>query len=190
MASPAEELIQRFEQLTEPEKREVSTAILHHFADPSELKYPSVELAYRIAIASYDVIQKRVESVETGIQALLTYAITVSLAVSAASATRGLRFNSGWFFLAACAFILAIAVGVFARRKRGLIHLSPKFIRENFLHLSEWQFKLQLISSASAHFENNLKLVNSKLRLSDVAALLFTLEALLLVIWLSVAARG
>lgn len=158
--------------------------------DPRESQYPSVELAYRIAIASYDVIQKRIESVETGIQTLLTYAITVSLAVSAVSATKGLSFRSIWFALAACAFILAIGTGVFARRKRGLIHLNPTVIYSKFLHYSEWEFKVQLISSAAKHFEINLKLVNSKLRLSDIATLLFALEVILLVIWLSASTKG
>jgi len=156
--------------------------------DPRESEYPSVELAYRIAIASYDVIQKRVESVETGIQTLLTYAITVSLAVCAVSATKGLSFRSLWFALAVCAFICAIATGVYARRKRGLIHLDPDVIYRRFLHYSEWEFKVQLISSAAKHFQINLTLVNSKLRLSDITSLLFTLEVVLLVIWLSASA--
>lgn len=152
--------------------------------------YPSLELAYKVAISSYDVMQKRVESVETGIQTLLTYAITVSLAVPAVSAAKGLSFRSIWFALAVGAFILAIGTGVRARQMRGLVHLDPKVIYEKFLHYSESEFRVKLIVSAATDFEVNRNLVNSKLRWADIASLLFTLELILLVIWMSAAAKG
>jgi hypothetical protein len=65
----------------------------------SEEKYPSVDLAYTLALASYDLIQKRLDIIDTRLQTLIALIATVSLPIPAIAVAKNLTLNSsanGW----------------------------------------------------------------------------------------------
>jgi len=96
--------------------------------------YPSVDLAYDIAIDSYDVAVKRIEWIDGRLQALLTFAATVGGAVLSVVASRGLlHFRSVWFYLAMISFTLATIIGFYARFTGTIRVLDPTLFYENWL---------------------------------------------------------
>jgi len=148
--------------------------------------YPSVDLAYDIAIDSYDVAVKRIEWIDGRLQALLTFAATVGGAVLSVVASRGLlHFRSVWFYLAMISFTLATIIGFYARFTGTIRVLDPTLFYENWLHFSPWEFKKNLIFFAGEDFDWNIKLSKRNWDLSVVVLILFFLEVAFLVLWVA-----
>src|SRR5688572_21643982 len=70
--------------------------------------YPGVELAYPIAVASYDVALRRLDVMDGRLQTLMAFIVAVSAAVPSIAANRGIQFRSYWFYAALISFVLAI----------------------------------------------------------------------------------
>jgi|KBSSwiStaDraftv2_1062776.scaffolds.fasta_scaffold659509_2 hypothetical protein len=148
--------------------------------------YPSVDLAYDIAIDSYDVAIKRIEWIDGRLQALLTFAATVGAAVLSVGASRGLlHFRSIWFYLAIISFVLATALGFYARFSGTIRVLDPEVFYERWLHFSPWEFKKDLIYFAAEDFQCNMRLSKRLWDLSIVVLILFFLEVVFLVLWVA-----
>lgn len=78
--------------------------------DSLKQAFPSVDLAYTIAVDSYDVLMKRSESVDGRLQTMLALFASVTAVVPAVGASRGLSFHSKWFYVAIGAMALAVIV--------------------------------------------------------------------------------
>jgi len=152
--------------------------------DNSETAFPSVDLAYDIAINSYDVAVKRIEWIDGRLQALLTFAATVGGAVVAASRSL-LHFRSVWFYLAVISFGFATIVGFYARFTGTIRVLDPAVFYQTWLHRSNWEFKKDLIYFAGEDFQCNIKLSEKIWNLSIVVLILFFLEVAFLVLWVA-----
>ncbi|HEX8163118.1 MAG TPA: hypothetical protein VF538_14710 [Pyrinomonadaceae bacterium] len=148
-----------------------------------EQQYPSVDLAYKFAVDSYDIALKRLDMMDTRIQTLLAFATTVSLAVSTALVGKGAKFASAGLAPAAAAYVLGVVVGFYARLTGDVIVLNPKHLFDQWLHYSEWEFKKNFIYYAGENFEHNAEQINRKGRLALLASILFLLETGLLAIW-------
>ncbi|HWQ32576.1 MAG TPA: hypothetical protein VNQ79_06815 [Blastocatellia bacterium] len=151
-----------------------------------EDQYPAVSLAYDLAISSYETALKRLETVESRAQSLLTLGITVSLPVAPIASANRVPFNSKWFIIAVVAFGLAISMSMFARFYGRVILLHPSLIYSELLHCSEWEFKKNIIHYAGGHFEANRTLAARRSLFIAIAAILFLLEGVALAVWVSV----
>ena len=145
--------------------------------------YPGVELAYPLAIASYEVAQKRYDALDNRLQTLIATAVTISLAVPVLGQSRGLSFHSKWFIGAAACFIVAIGLGIYARFSGELEVINPMKIYTNWLHLSEWEFKKDAIYRAGEAFIKNKQEIDAKSRYGLLSFISFLLEAILLAAW-------
>src|SRR5256885_2190692 len=78
-------------------------------AEVEKLKtlYPSVDLAYQIAVDSYDALVKRVDSIDGRLQKMLALFAPVTATVPVIGAARGLSFHSNWFYGALAAMVFA-----------------------------------------------------------------------------------
>jgi len=151
-----------------------------------EDQYPSVDLAYQIAVDSYDAAIKRIDSIDGRLQTLLTFAGTIGVAVPSAGVSRGLvSFRSPWLYLAILSFVLAIIVGSYARFSGTIRLLDPGVFYQKWLHFSPWEFKKNLIFFAAEDFECNTKLGKRNWDLSIVVLILFLLEVAFLVLWVA-----
>jgi hypothetical protein len=149
----------------------------------TESEYPSVELAYPIAIGSYDTAIKRLDALDSKLNTLLTFAVSVSLAVPVLANAKNLSFRSSWFITAAVAFVLGVGVTTFARLNGSLNLLDPRVIYDSYLDLDHWNFKRHTIDWAGDNWRHNQKLINRNANLGSVAATLFALEALAVGAW-------
>lgn len=148
-------------------------------------KYPSVDLAYPLAIAAYDLAQKRLEATESRLQTLIGFAATATLAIVTAASGKGLNFHSRWFVAAMGACAVGIIVATQARLVGELKVLNPQSLYDEWLSFSEWEFKKNLIYFSGDAFVQNSALVNKKGRVAVFSAIMFFLEAALLAVWLA-----
>ena len=148
-------------------------------------EFPSVDLAYPIAVASYEVAAKRLDTVDGRLQTILAFIVTVSLAVPSVAGGRGLPFGSAWFYTAVGVFLAAVALGTYARLAGKLRVLKPSNLYEGWLDLPEWTFKKDMIYFAGEDFVKNLRLVNFKWKCSVVVTILFVAEAVCLAAWVA-----
>jgi hypothetical protein len=148
-------------------------------------KYPSVDVAYDIAVASFDSVAKRLDTLDGRIQTMLAFALTAILAVPTLGKARDLPLTSRWFQGAMVAVFIAISISVHARLTGKVKMLSPTQLWDGWLHLSEWQFKKDFIFFAAKAYKANTALLNRKWRLSVLSMLIFALALILLVVWIS-----
>jgi hypothetical protein len=152
-----------------------------------ETAYPSVDLAYDIAVASYDSIIKRLDVMDGRLQTILAFAATTTAVVPTVANARGLTFRSWWLYLALTTFVLQLVIGTVARSAGRIRLLKPETFYLKWLHKSAWQFKKDLIYWSSKDFNDNAALLERRWRLTVTISLLFFIEVLLLLVW--VAAR-
>ena len=149
--------------------------------------FPSVELAYPIAVASYENIIKRIDALETRTQTMMAFAATLTVAIPAMTAGRGLKFTSGWFITALILFAIANAIGTISRLKGDLKLLSPKVLFDDYLACSDWEFKKETIYWAGENFSHNNNLLLERHRLVVWMNVIFSLEAAVLSVWAAAA---
>ncbi len=153
---------------------------------PEEITYPSVDLAYPIAIETYQWAQKKKEAVNDRILKLLAF--SVSLVLVAPPLIRSnvpqATFRSAWFILAIVAFLVAVILGIIASFKGKLRFIDPRHLYKEWLHLSEQDFKAAIIYGAGQDLEFNYSSMLVKRRLAIAMLLFFSLGAVLLYVWL------
>jgi hypothetical protein len=149
----------------------------------SEDKIKSVDLAYELALTSYDTAFKQLDNMDARIQTLMAFGTTVSLALPAIFMSKGISFASGWFVAAVLTYILAIAVGIYARLTGDLTLPNPKILHKDWLDFSVQEFKEKFTYYAGEHFDKHTDLSRWKWQLLTLMSLLFLLQGILLVLW-------
>ena len=146
-----------------------------------EKKYPSVHLAYEIAMKSYDEAMKRSDVADDAIDKLRSWITTVNLAFIAWMLPR-LSVNL-WFVISIAIFVLIIVLSVLAKSRGALLLPSPRELYNKYLHWSEWEFKKNMTYWAAEHFEKNKAYVAKKARYIVIIFTLFLLEVETMVSW-------
>lgn len=151
---------------------------------PVEEKYPSLDLVYPIAIASYDTMAKRLDAIDGRIQTLTAFALTAAIAVPTIGKGQNLSLYSIWFQLAMGGLVLAILVSVYARLTGKVRMLKPDNLLKGSLHLPQATFKTYAIHYAAEAFKANNSQLERKWKLSVVSMIIFALALGLLFVWL------
>jgi len=153
----------------------------------NEEKYPSVGLAYDLAIKSYDWVYRRSEVIDDKIEKLIAWSTGVNLAIVALIGNivnnKQIYFNSFWFYAAIFFFSIGTMAGLCAKLFGSLKIIKPGLFIKNWLNLSEWEFKKNALYRASEDNEYNRTYVNKKGKIATVAALSYFIEAIMLIVW-------
>lgn len=153
-------------------------------SDALKATYPSVDLAYAIAVNSYDVLMKRLDSVDGRLQTMLALFASVTAVVPAAAAGKGLSFHSKWFYLAITAMAVAVVVTALARWLGKVELLDPSKLNQDWwLKHSEWEFKNYIIQAATEAFIKNDRLITNKWRCGFAVVCIFFLGTTCLTLW-------
>jgi hypothetical protein len=151
----------------------------------SAADYPAVELAYPIALSSYETFLKRLDALDGRVQTTQAFIVTVTLAIPAIAANKGLPFSSFWFWLALAAFALTNAFAFLARLQGTITLLHPQVLYDEYLSDTDWEFKKNLIYWAGQHVECNNQVLLLRARLLLWACLIFLVEVVALVVWVA-----
>jgi hypothetical protein len=147
--------------------------------------WPSTTLAYEFVRPSYDVVLKRLETVELRIRAILTLAATLTLAAPVfIPSFAGKREPLSVWFVGALVVFAVIGWWGLGPRSRGHVKIiSPRFLYERTLHLPQRDFMSLALKTAGEDFDANMALVNHHGVLADRMGILLIGEAALLVCW-------
>ena len=142
-------------------------------------KYPSVDLAYALAVQSYDWISKRFDVLETKTQNTLGLGLSLTFAIPVALKALDLQYHAWWMVAALAVFLLAIFLGIYARMVGHVEIVSPTTLYDHWIQYTDDDFKRYFIYYAGKHMEANVSLLEKRHRLLRWAICLFFLEALL-----------
>lgn len=151
-----------------------------------EQTYPSVSLAYPIALTSYEWAQKRKEQLDNRAQTFLVLFAGFIFVVPLLIAGRipALTFQSVWFILAMIAFVAAVLTGIAARMAGPLHLLDIRKVQKTMLHMSAWEFQNTVTHNAGEDMQFNYHSLYHKKRLTLRMLTLFFVGYALLFIWL------
>jgi hypothetical protein len=144
--------------------------------------YPGVELAYPLAVSSYDVALKRFDAMDGRLQTILAFIVATSAAVPALGAGR-IHFQSSYFYWAVVCFVMAVIGGTLARLLGKVRVLVPRQAFNHWLHKPDWEFKMDFINQAANDFEVNATIIERKWRCSLAITLLFFVQTAFLAAW-------
>jgi hypothetical protein len=149
-----------------------------------EDQFPSVPLAYEIALNSYDVLIRRIDSIDGRLQTVLAFFGSSTVAVLGIVAGRKLDFHSKWFYAAIGLMMLAIILTAIARLEGAVKVIDPsKLNSDEWLASSEWEFKNLIVQAAAQAFQVNNRLITRKWRTAIAVIVIFSLGAMCLAVW-------
>lgn len=155
--------------------------------EQNKATYPGVELAYPLAVSSYEVALKRFDAMDGRLQTILAFIVATSAAVPTLAAGRlapeRIHYKSWYFCGAAICFVLAVIGGALARLFGRLRVLVPRKAFNHWLHKPDWEFKMDFINQAAHDFERNSTIIERKWRCSVAITLLFFVQTVLLAAW-------
>ena len=116
-----------------------------------------VDLAYGFVHSSYELVERRLQAVELRIQILLGLVggLTVAAPIFAAYFVARPDFSHGLFYSAIGVFSVLSVVGLVTLVLGAITLVNPRILHEGWLHLSEADFKENMISTAGKHFDDN-----------------------------------
>ena len=136
----------------------------------NEEKYPSVKLAYQLAIDSYEELRRSRDSIHKFLNSLLSIALSLLLAVPLVGKAFDLTPKScdkACLYAVIGVFVFALAVclcGLVGRLKYKVPMIDPRKLFKNKLHLSEWEFKKDMIYEAGQAFDSSSSSLENKWR--------------------------
>jgi hypothetical protein len=146
--------------------------------------FPSLELAYPIAIASYETMMKRFDAMDGRIQTMTAFAVTASLALPTLGKSWALSFSSPWFITGISLLIFAIGISVYTRLTGQIRVLDPANLLADSLYRSQTEFRYLAIKYAASSFRSNKKLLDRKWFLSVITMAIFAAAIIALFLWL------
>ena len=142
-------------------------------------KYPSVDLAYPLAVQSYDWISKRFDVLEAKTQSILGLGLSLTVAIPIALSAFDLQYRRWCVAAAFGVFLLAIFLGTFARLIGHIKLVSPTTLYNFWIQYTDEDFKRYFIYHAGEHMAANVSLLEKRHRLLRGVICLFVLGALL-----------
>lgn len=154
-----------------------------HKVNQTDPEYPGTDLAYELAVDSYEPLIRRLDVIDGRLQAIMSFAATTIAVIPSVASTRNLSFRSPWFWIAFVSAGLVIGLGSHARHKGEIKLIHPSKLYQKWLNYQPDKFKLTFIYWAGQHWELNNNLNTWKWRWSVAITILFFLEAVALVVW-------
>ena len=152
--------------------------------------YPSIDLAYEVSLRTYDWAISRLQDVERRIDNLLRLGLTgtIALPIIAQAITKEskdlIEYATWPVGVAFVLFVLALSLGVLARRHGRITLINPKLLYDKQISKEPWDFKRQIIYFAGKTHITNAKLIESKSTCADIVAVLFGVELVFGAIWI------
>ncbi len=153
-----------------------------------ERPFPSVGLAYDLAVRSDDLSVERADAMNSKIQSLISLSCALTFAIPVAARSLKLDLSSHWFTAIVVIFGLTVVVGFVGRffiRKGDIKCVDPGKLHEDWLHLSEGEFKKHFTEYAGWRFKQNNRLITARWRCAIAMSFLLSLEVLFMALWMA-----
>ena len=138
-------------------------------------QYPSVDLAYPLAVQSYDFMVKRIDAMEARIHSTIGLGVSLTFAIPVALSAFDLQYRLWCVAAAFGVFLLAIFLGTFARLIGHIKLMSPTTLYNSWIQYTDEDFKRYFIYHAGEHMAANVSLLEKRHRLLRWVICLFVL---------------
>ena len=142
-------------------------------------QYPSVDLAYPLAVQSYDFMVKRIDAMEARIHSTIGLGVSLTFAIPVALSAFDLQYRLWCVAAAFGVFLLAIFLGTFARLIGHIKLMSPTTLYNSWIQYTDEDFKRYFIYHAGEHMAANVSLLEKRHRLLRWVICLFVLGVFL-----------
>jgi hypothetical protein len=125
----------------------------------------ALEMAYKLAVDSYGVLQKRVEAMDTRYLSLVTWFSSIYgllLTLIATKSTVTSYCLTSWLIIPVLAFIGGAYCAMHGLHKTGFNNIDPGKFDNNWLNSSENKFRYDAIILAGEAFTTNNDFINDK----------------------------
>ena len=153
-----------------------------------KLKWPSVDAAYLFVLPSYQLMATRFEAADNRLNALLTFAATLTTATPllAKNVRPDISFSSPFLWLGLILFAIGAGFGLVGRVRGSIVLPDPTVIYEKSLHRSDWSFKMNQIAFAGQNFRKNQNTIERKGNAAIVQTIVLAVEVVAFVAWLGI----
>jgi hypothetical protein len=150
-----------------------------------EEKFPSRELAYEIAMRSYDLLTKRHEVIDAKIQSSLTVGLTLFVALCTFAKFKNIPFNMKSFIFAAVFIILSILINLYSRVYGEVQHIDPGIVHKKWIEKDIISFQVHAVYFAGEAYQKNKQVLHNKWLMHITSLLFYSISILLLILWLA-----
>lgn len=135
-----------------------------------EKDFPSLELAYNIAIASYETSQKRMDAVDSKTQSLTALCITSFIALPTIARAWNVTFQSFFFYASMLLIFVSIIFSIISLRVGTVDRLDPsKLWDDEWLDYPRGQFMKDAIYHAGGSLKKADETIIYKWNMSNLA---------------------
>lgn len=152
-----------------------------------EKEFPSIELAYDVAIASFDTSQKRMDAVDGKTQSLMVMCVTSFLAFPTIAKALNVPFVSIFFVIAMLCIFASIVLSVFSLKTGKVDRLDPSALFNEWLDLPRGKFMKDAIFHAGESLRDANSVVENKWNLSNLSLIFYFAAILSASLWLATA---
>lgn len=138
--------------------------------------YPSLDLAYEIALESFRIGERRFDGSGERAERLLSLIVAVNAVGMPLLASKGATIGTIWIVVAVCLLAGAMGLAMCARSAGKFTTLSPGELREKWLTLPQDRFKADLIGAAQAVLDDNSAVIDKRWRFQRCATICLILE--------------
>lgn len=166
----------------------MSSPNLHNNTEPGsvmdiETKYPSVDLAYDIAIDSYEIMRQQWNAMNSIFPILISISTSAIIAVPVIAKTFGIvlvGLHAQASIILGC---VAIVVGFLGRLHGTVRILNPQVLYDSKIQKQTGLFKREMIWLAGQDFNENNKRIYEKWQFAVVVIFFLTGQTIALISW-------
>jgi len=148
-----------------------------------EEQFPSLELAYDIAIASFEQSQKRLDAVDGKHQSLTALCVASFVVLPTIARALDISFRSPYFVIAIVFIALAVFFSVVSLKGGTIDRLHPMRLFENWLDLPEGHFRKDAIYFAGESLDKAQSVIEWKWQLHTISIIFYFLSILFAAVW-------
>lgn len=150
-----------------------------------EKNYPSIELAYPIAVSAYESMIKRFDAVDAKIQNMMSFAIALFIVIPTIGNQRQLSFNAGWFIISILFLTASVLISLVARFTGKVILLSPTNLYQEWIGLEQITFKKDFIYVSGKAMTDMESRIERKWQLNNLSLLFYFVAVVLSGFWVA-----
>ncbi len=148
-------------------------------------KYPSVDLAYEIAIDSFEKMRQQWNSVNRLFHSILSISLSITAAVPLIAKTAKIEITGFWIILTLLICFITVTLCLWGRHQGSVRLINPGSLHAREIQKEDEIFKRDMVYYAGVEFEKNQHGIRKKWHTSVIATLFLAFQVFVLVLWVA-----
>lgn len=152
-------------------------------------QFPSVPVAYELSLRAVDISIRRYDNQDANLERIITWITTVTTTlltfVASGKIIKDINYESPYFILGVILAVLSLTIAFIAKFSGEISTTNPKKLYEDAIEEEEIEFKKDHIYYFGQDCDQMDAYTRKKWLFGVIAILLFSLELMFFVIWIS-----